>query len=54
MIIECSSGSVSADDIRPWTLWEDWTKGQDLKDEFREYLQDEYLWKISKQDRRKC
>ena len=41
------------DDTRPWTLWEDWTKGQDLKDEFRQYLQDEYLWKISKQDRMK-
>ena len=41
------------DDIRPWTPWEDWTKGRDLRDEFREYLQDEYaLWQMSKQERR--
>jgi len=41
-------------DIRRWTLWDDWKKGKKLKDEFKVYLKDTHLWQISPQDRKKA
>lgn len=46
----CDQDGFQLRDIRPWTLWDDWTKGKELRDELKD-KSTHMLWQKTKSER---